>query len=156
METVKEIVKLLKEQKLHISTAESLTGGMLASSIVDVPGASEVFEEGYITYSDAVKTKVLGVNADDLSQYTAVSPVVAKQMAEGTAKVSGSDITVATTGYAGPDAADDGTPAGTVYICVFYKGVPDTRKYNFKGSRNDVRQRTVEEAIELVYNLLVS
>lgn len=156
METIAEVVKLLKEKKLHISTAESLTGGMLASCIVDVPGASEVFEEGYITYSDAVKHKVLGVNADDLEKYTAVSSVVAKQMAEGTAKVSGSDITVATTGYAGPDAAEDGTPAGTVYICVFYKGMADARKYSFDGSRNSVRQHTVEEAVKLVYNLLVS
>ncbi|MCX4326326.1 MAG: CinA family protein [Lachnospiraceae bacterium] len=155
METVAEIVKLLKEQKTHISTAESLTGGMLASCIVSVPGASEVFEEGYITYSDAVKHKVLGVSEDDLKKYTAVSPVVAKQMAEGAARVSGSGLAVATTGYAGPDAAEDGTPAGTVYICVYYKGIADTRKYSFKGSRNNVRQRTVEEAVKLVHGLLV-
>ncbi len=149
METVAEIVKLLKEQKTHISTAESLTGGMLASCIVSVPGASEVFEEGYITYSDAVKHKVLGVSEDDLKKYTAVSPVVAKQMAEGAARVSGSGLAVATTGYAGPE------PAGTVYICVYYKGIADTRKYSFKGSRNNVRQRTVEEAVKLVHGLLV-
>lgn len=154
MEIAEEVVKLLKEQKIHISTAESLTGGMLASCIVDVPGASEVFEEGYITYSDAVKHKVLGVNEDDLKKYTAVSSVVAKQMAEGAARVSGSEIAVATTGYAGPDAAEDGTPAGTVYICVYYKGMADARKYNFEGSRNNVRQRTVEEAVKLVYGLI--
>lgn len=155
MEIAEEVVKILKEQKIHISTAESLTGGMLASCIVGVPGASEVFEEGYITYSDAVKHKVLGVNEDDLKKYTAVSSVVAKQMAEGAARVSGSGIAVATTGYAGPDAAADGTPAGTVYICVYYKGAADARKYSFEGSRNNVRKRTVEEAINLVYALLV-
>ena len=81
MESAKKVVKLLKEQKLHISTAESLTGGMLASAIVDVEGASNVFKEGYITYSDDVKHKVLGVSENDLKKYTAVSSIVAKQMA---------------------------------------------------------------------------
>lgn len=160
METLTEIVKLLKKHQLHISTAESLTGGMLASCIVDVPGASEVFEEGYVTYSDEVKHKVLGVSKDDLKEYTAVSSIVAKQMAEGTARITGSDITVATTGYAGPGPAEDGTPAGTVYICVFCRGISGEdakaaiRKYNFSGDRNSVRKQTVEEAVKLVYNLL--
>ncbi|MCI9077512.1 MAG: CinA family protein [Lachnospiraceae bacterium] len=154
MENAEKAVVLLKEQGLHISTAESLTGGMLASCIVDVSGASEVFEEGYVTYSDAVKHKVLGVNEADLKEYTAVSSVAARQMAEGTAKLSGSDITVATTGYAGPGAAEDGTPAGTVYICVYYKGKTDVRKYCFKGNRNEVRRDTVQEALKLVCYLL--
>ncbi|MFG6329535.1 MAG: CinA family protein [Lachnospiraceae bacterium] len=154
MEDTEKMVKMLKEQGLHISTAESLTGGMLASCIVDVSGASEVFEEGYITYSDAVKHKVLGVSEADLKEYTAVSSTVAKQMAEGTAKLSGSDITVATTGYAGPGAAEDGTPAGTVYICVYYKGTTDVRKYCFEGNRNEVRRHTVSEAVKLVCGLL--
>lgn len=156
MEIITETIKLLKEKGLHISTAESLTGGMLASSIVDVSGASEVFEEGYVTYSDAVKHKVLGVNKADLKEYTAVSSVVARQMAEGTARLSGSDITVATTGYAGPGTAEDGTPAGTVYICVYYKGTTDVRKYCFEGNRNEVRRQAAGEAIKLVYGLLAS
>lgn len=154
MEIAEELVKLLKKQKLHISTAESLTGGMLASSFVDVAGASDVFEEGYITYSDAVKHKVLGASEEDLKEYTAVSSVIAGQMAEGAAKVSGSDITIATTGYAGPGAAEDGTPAGTVYIGVFYNGETDIRKFCFDGSRNDVRKQTVDEAIKLALQKL--
>ncbi|HBA98132.1 MAG TPA: damage-inducible protein CinA [Lachnospiraceae bacterium] len=149
MEIAEKIVNILKEQGLHISTAESLTGGMLASSIVDIGGASEVFEEGYITYSDAVKHKVLGVSKDCLEKYTAVSSVVAKQMAEGTAQITGSDITVATTGYAGPGNADDGTPAGTVYIGVFYKEKTDVRKFCFDGDRNSVRRQTVSEALKM-------
>ena len=154
MEIAEELVKLLKKQKLNISTAESLTGGMLASSLVDVAGASDVFEEGYITYSDAVKHKVLGASEEDLKEYTAVSSVIAGQMAEGAAKVSGSDITIATTGYAGPGAAEDGTPAGTVYIGVFYNGETDIRKFCFDGSRNDVRKQTVDEAIKLALQKL--
>ena len=154
MENAEKLVKLLKEQGLHISTAESLTGGMLASCIVDVAGASDVFEEGYITYSDAVKHKVLGASEKDLKEYTAVSSVIAGQMAEGTAKVSGSDITIATTGYAGPGAAEDGTPAGTVYIGVFYKGETDIRKFCFDGSRNDVRKQAVNEAVKLALQKL--
>lgn len=148
-ENAEKVVKLLQEQKLHISTAESLTGGMLASAIVDIGGASNVFEEGYITYSDNVKHKVLGVSEADLKKYTAVSSVVAKQMAEGTVKITGSDIAVATTGYAGPGDAKDGTPAGTVYIGVFYKGKTDVKKFCFDGDRNSVRRQTVTEALNM-------
>ena len=91
---------------------------------------------------------------EDLKEYTAVSSVIAGQMAEGAAKVSGSDITIATTGYAGPGAAEDGTPAGTVYIGVFYNGETDIRKFCFDGSRNDVRKQTVDEAIKLALQKL--
>lgn len=149
MEIAERIVKFLKEQKLHISTAESLTGGMLASVIVDISGASDVFEEGYITYSDAVKHKILGVDETALKEYTAVSSVVARQMAEGVARITGSDIAIATTGYAGPSDADDGTPAGTVYIGVFYNGISDVKKFCFKGDRNGVRRQTVYEALNM-------
>lgn len=150
MEIAEKVVKLLKTQGLHISTAESLTGGMLASSLVDIAGASDVFEEGYITYSDTVKRKVLCVNDDDLKKYTAVSSVIARQMAEKTAKITGSDIAVATTGYAGPCDAADGTPAGTVYIAVFYNKAAYVKKFSFKGDRNSVREQTVYEALKMV------
>ena len=150
MEIAKKVVKLLKALGLHISTAESLTGGMLASSLVDIEGASDVFKEGYIAYSDAVKHKVLHVNSDDLKKYTAVSSVVARQMAEGAAKITGSDIAVATTGYAGPCNAADGTPAGTVYIAVFYNKTFDVKKFSFDGDRNSVRKQTVYEALKMV------
>lgn len=155
MEIAKEIVNLLKKQKLHISTAESLTGGMLASSIVDIEGASDIFEEGYVTYSDAVKHKVLGVDETDLKKYTAVSSIVAEQMAEKTARITGSDITVATTGYAGPNNAEDGTPAGTVYIGVFYNGKCDVKKFCFNGDRNSVRRQTVTEALKMAAEKLM-
>ncbi len=155
MEIAERVVKILKKRKLHISTAESLTGGMLASSIIDVSGASDVFEEGYITYSDAVKHKVLDVDETALKEYTAVSSVVAKQMAEGTARITGSDIAIATTGYAGPSDAEDGTPAGTVYIGVFYDGISDIRKFCFNGDRNDIRRQTVYEALNMAAEKLV-
>lgn len=154
MEIAEKVVKLLKKQGLHISTAESLTGGMLASSLVDIIGASDVFVEGYITYSDTVKHKVLGVSENDLEKYTAVSSVIAKQMTEKTAKITGSDIAVATTGYAGPDSAEDGTPAGTVYIGVFYKGETDVRKFIFDGDRNSVRRQVVSEALKMAWEKL--
>jgi len=148
--TAEEVVKLLKEQGLFISTAESLTGGMLASSIVGIAGASDVFAEGYITYSDAVKHKVLDVGQTALKEYTAVSSIVAGQMAEGVAKAAGTKIAVSTTGYAGPGAADGSTPAGTVYIGIFYKGNTCTKKFCFKGDRNSVRCQTVYEALKMV------
>lgn len=155
LEIAEELAGLLKERGLHVSTAESITGGMLASAIVDVAGASDVFEEGYITYSDAVKHKVLGVSNASLKEFTAVSSVVAKQMAEGTARVSGTGLAVVTTGYAGPGSAEDGTPAGTVYIGVFYKGQTDVKKYCFEGDRNSVRAQAVEEALKLAVQVLL-
>ncbi len=154
MNIAKKLVELLTEKGLHISTAESCTGGMIASSIVDISGASEVFEEGYVTYSDRVKQKVLGVRKETLEKYTAVSSETATEMAEGTCRVTGSDITVSSTGYAGPYDADDGTPAGTVYIGICYQGVTESHHYQFKGDRQEVRQQAVENALKQAVEMI--
>lgn len=110
------VVGMLKEHHLKVATAESCTGGLIAKRITDVPGASEVFECGIISYANGIKHKVLGVSEDDLNKYGAVSEPVAKQMAQGALKVSGADIAVSVTGIAGPDSDSTGKPVGLVYI----------------------------------------
>ena len=110
------VVGMLKEHHLKVATAESCTGGLIAKRITDVPGASEVFECGIISYANGIKYKVLGVSEDDLNKYGAVSEPVAKQMAQGALKVSGADIAVSVTGIAGPDSDSTGKPVGLVYI----------------------------------------
>lgn len=109
-------VAMLKEHHLKVATAESCTGGLIAKRITDVPGASEVFECGIISYANEIKHKVLDVSEDDLNKYGAVSEPVAKQMAQGALKVSGADIAVSVTGIAGPDSDSTDKPVGLVYI----------------------------------------
>ena len=144
-----ELVSLLKDNELTISTAESCTGGMVASMLVNVAGASEVFQYGYVTYSDEAKQKTLGVPADMLSEFGAVSEEVAKEMAQRCRALSESSVAVATTGYAGPaDSADE--PKGLVYIACATEGDIAVLKCKFTGDRNEIRQSAAYEALELV------
>ena len=107
---VNEIVNLLAEKGLKVSTAESCTGGLLAGTIVNVPGASNVFGAGFITYSNDAKRKYLGVGKKTLKKYGAVSRECAKEMAKGVAKEAKADIGIATTGIAGPGGGTDEKP----------------------------------------------
>lgn len=145
-QAAQNLLDVLKQQKLHISMAESCTGGMMASTLVDLSGASDVFEEGYVTYSNRVKQKLLGVKSETLEQYTVVSSQVAAEMAEGVHNRTGADLIIAVTGYAGPDDGEDGTPAGTVYIGTWYAGDTQSRHYHFEGDRNSCRRQAVETA----------
>ena len=113
-----ELVKLLKERGLTLSSAESCTGGLIAKRITDIPGASEVFEYGAVTYSNRIKSKVIGVQPDILEKYGAVSEQTAEQMARGVREVSGSDIAISTTGIAGPGGGSDEKPVGLAYIAL--------------------------------------
>ena len=142
------LVEELKKQGFHVSIAESCTGGMIASGIVDVSGASTVFEEGYVTYSDRVKTKILDVRQETLDQYTAVSSQVAAEMAVGLQKQTGVELTIAVTGYAGPEDGEDGTPAGTVYIGTCFAGKTEVRHFLFAGDRSSCRRQAARRALE--------
>lgn len=154
-ETIAErVVYALKSHGYHITTAESCTGGMVASMLVDVSGASQVFEEGYITYSNPVKEKVLGVQAETLSEFTEVSGAVAEEMALGAAKTANADISVSITGYAGPGPAENGTKAGTVYIGTWFQGQAESRLFSFEGDRQAVRQQAAEQALLFVLERL--
>lgn len=116
------VVNQLKKNNLKVAFAESCTGGLCAKRITDVPGASEVFECGVVSYSNEIKNKILGVNSDDLEKHGAVSEIVAKQMSQGVRKISGADIGVGITGIAGPDSDSTNKPVGLCYIAVDYEG----------------------------------
>ena len=143
------VVEELKSKKMIITTAESCTGGMIASRIVNVPGASAVFKQGYITYCDEAKISILGVKADTLEKYHAVSRETAAQMAEGGARAAGADACIAVTGVAGPDKAD-GMPVGLVYIGLFIYDKTYVKEFHFSGSRTEIRTQACEEALKLI------
>lgn len=143
----KTLVQLLSQINLTISTAESITGGMIASSIVDVAGSSSVFYEGAVTYSSVAKSKRLGISPHFIDEYSAVSPQVASAMAEGLL-ANGSDLVVTTTGYAGPDATGK-TPVGLCYIGVGSHNGVSVHKSIFAGDRNSIRAQATNTALFL-------
>lgn len=120
--------KLLLEKGLSISSAESCTGGLFASSLIDVPGISAVFDRGLVTYSGRAKIEELGVSKETLKSFGEVSEETAIEMAEGLHRVSGSDVCIAVTGIAGPDGGSEEKPVGLVYIGLHYKGETTCKK----------------------------
>lgn len=118
----------LLDGHITISSAESCTGGMFSTYLTDIPGISEVFERGIVTYTERAKMEELGVDALTLDQETAVSPNVARQMAEGLQKKTGSDICVSVTGIAGPSGGTEEKPVGLIYVGCTYKGVTVVKK----------------------------
>ena len=130
------VVNMLKEKHLKLATAESCTGGYIGKRITDIPGSSDVFECGIISYSNEIKANVLGVSRDDLKKYGAVSEQVAKQMAIGALKVSGADIAVSVTGIAGPGSDGTDKPVGLSYIGIAAKDFVYAKKL-VTGKKND-------------------
>lgn len=150
-ETLEEaIVALLSKNDLSITTAESCTGGLLSAQIVNVPGASDVFKGGYITYSNKAKRNVIGVKKGTLEKYGAVSEEVAKEMAIGAKDDAKADVAVAITGIAGPGGGTPEKPVGLVYIGVAVKDKVFVNKYLFNGNRNKVRESSVVAALTMV------
>ena len=143
-----EVIHRLKRKTL--CTAESLTGGGIGAALTAVPGASEVYVGGVISYTNEVKKKVLGVPAEILEQYGAVSMQTAGYMADGVRKLLDADIAVSVTGLAGPTGDEFGHDVGTVFIC--YNSEEDTivKKYHFSGDRAFVRQQTIDAALSLI------
>ncbi len=145
-----KLFELLQKNNLTISTAESCTGGMIASAITDVSGSSNFFGMGVVTYSNDAKMKLIGVGKETLDKFGAVSEQTAKQMAEGVLKLADSDISVAVTGIAGPTGGTVEKPVGLVYIGVSGRYGTFVYKNNFDGTRDDVRRQTVYRAFELM------
>ena len=143
------MVNLLEKNELTISTAESCTGGLLAGRIINVPGVSDVYKEGFITYTNKSKRKTLGVNKSTLKKYGAVSMQTAKEMAFGAALEADTDVSISVTGIAGPDGGTDEKPVGLVYIGVCIKDSVHVEEFRFSGDRANVREQTVVSALGL-------
>ena len=149
------VVELAASSHKTVSTAESCTAGLVASTIAGVPGASAVLLGGAVTYTENIKHRVLGVSESTLERYTAVSVPCAKEMAEGAISLFGSDRSVSLTGYAGPGGGTEDDPVGTVYIAVAGKGIETmVRRCSFSGDRQEVRRRAAAEALHMIASSL--
>lgn len=144
------VLELLKNQDLTLTTVESCTGGALAARIINVPGASEVFKQGFVTYSNKAKRKAVMVKKSTLKKYGAVSEPCAREMAKGGAFVAGADAALSVTGFAGPDGGTKEFPVGTVFIGCTMKGQTTVKKYHFAGNRSSVREQAVIQALVLL------
>lgn len=147
-EAAAELFACARTHAITIGTAESCTGGMVASSLASLPGVSEVFKGAVISYANEVKTALLGVEADTLSKEGAISEEVALQMAEGARAALMVDFAVSTTGIAGPDGGSEGKPVGTVWIAVAGKGKRSATLHHFSGTRNEIRQAATKAALQ--------
>lgn len=146
----KAVVDLLIANKLTVSTVESCTGGMLAARLINVPGVSDVYKSGYITYSNKAKRRILGIKKGLLEKKGAVSEEVAKEMAKGAAAISRAEVAVSITGIAGPGGGTEEKPVGLVYIACDVCGKIKVRKCNFRGNRAKIRETAVSSALILM------
>lgn len=144
------VVKLLIAKKLTLSTAESVTGGLLASTIISVPGASDTFREGFVTYGNEAKRARLGVSSQTLGEFGAVSPEVCAEMAAGARRATGTDCVLATTGIAGPTGATPEKPIGLCFVGLASLGNLYVRKLQLIGDREMVRLRAAYFALDML------
>lgn len=157
-ELARALVRELIESGRSVAAAESCTGGWIAKSITDVPGASRCFAYGIVSYSNGAKEALLGVSPHTLEQFGAVSEPTVKEMAEGVIKLSGADLAVAVSGIAGPDGGSAEKPVGTVWFAWAGRQKRDTRLqtrlHRFDGDRLAVRQKAVVVALQGLRELL--
>lgn len=145
------VVEAYARRRQRIVTAESCTGGLAAAALTQIPGSSEVFERGFVTYSNAAKTEVLGVLPEILESHGAVSSQTAEAMAQGALEFSLADVAVSVTGIAGPSGATAGKPVGLVYFGLATRsGVLFHERCEFHGDRDAVRAQAVMEALRLL------
>lgn len=146
--SIEEVVsKMLVEKNLTIATAESCTGGLVSSTLINYPGISSVFMEGCVTYSNEAKINRLGVSKHTLTTYGAVSEETAREMAEGIAKNLNTNVAISTTGIAGPGGGTTDKPVGLVYIGVYINEKTTVKKYILQGNRQDIRLRATKNAL---------
>lgn len=146
----KNLVELLKASGKTCATAESCTGGMIGSLITAVPGSSDVYLGGVVSYANSVKENVLGVSNNTLESFGAVSGECAREMALGVKKITGADIAVSVTGIAGPGGATDDKPVGLVWFGIATNDVVRVEKAIFAGSRDEVRKSAAMHALGMI------
>lgn len=147
------VVKKLLDANKTLAVAESCTGGKISAEITDISGASQVFYGGFITYSCEMKMVSLGVNAETLRQYGAVSAQCAIEMARGVKANTPADITLAITGLAGPNGDEFSNEVGLVYIAICNGTIEIIEKFNFNGNREEIREAGVYAALNLINEL---
>ena len=144
------IVEFLDKRGMTVTTAESCTAGLLAGRLMNAAGASNVYREGYITYADEAKERLLGVRHETLMRFGAVSAQTAEEMARGAAGAAGADAAVSVTGIAGPGGGTDEKPVGLVYIGCCVKGKIRVEEFHFTGNRAKNREFSVARALTLL------
>ncbi len=149
----RELGKLLKKKQLTIAAAESLTGGLFSKRITDVSGSSDYFSGSVVVYSYSAKEKILGVPKNILEKKGAVSKETAFYMAKNVSSLFHTDIGVGFTGVAGP-SLQEAKPVGLVYISVFYKGDISIVEKHFSGNRREIRDKAVNEAMNLIIKIV--
>ena len=142
-----QVIEKALERHTTLATAESLTGGLIGSALTSVPGSSEVYKGGVVSYTNEVKSAILDVDDVTLAEVGAVSSETAEQMARGVRKRIGADISVSVTGIAGPGGAEEGKPVGTVWMGVATARGTKSQRFQFEGDRQSVRAQTVEAAL---------
>ncbi len=148
------LAQVLQERGWMLATAESCTGGLIAAACTDLSGSSNWFERGFVTYSDAAKQELLGVDAALIAQHGAVSEVVARAMAFGAVRHSGARVSVAVTGIAGPTGGTPQKPVGTVWFGFQVDGQLSSETRHFEGDRAAVRTGTVRHALQRLLELI--
>ena len=151
----KAVSDLLVANNLTVTCAESCTGGLLSGRLVNVPGVSDVYKAGFVTYSNKAKRRFLGVKKTTLQKYGAVSQQIAEEMAKGAALFTKTDVAVAVTGIAGPDGGTEEKPVGLVYIACCVKGKTTVKKYQFSGNRAKIRESSVSAALCLMRSCIL-
>ncbi len=142
------LANFMLRNKVSLVTVESCTGGLIAATCTELPGSSQWFERGFVTYSNAAKTECLGVDDNLIQRDGAVSEAVAMAMVQGAIKYSHAQVAVAVTGVAGPDGGSADKPVGTVWIAWSVQGQVTTMRYLFAGDRAAVREQTVQSALQ--------
>ena len=150
----KEVVDLLIQRGLKVTSAESCTGGLFAAHITSVSGSSECFEGSFVTYSNEIKHRMINVREETLEKYGAVSEECVLEMAENIRKIMKSDIAIAISGIAGPSGGTDDKPVGLVWICLAAEGYIKAYKNIFSGDRQEVREQSVMFSLNLIENFI--
>ena len=155
MKLEKLIGDLLREKGWTLSIAESCTGGLICDRITNVPGSSDYFEGGMVNYSNESKARHLVIPLDYIKRYGAVSPQVARKMAQGVRKAFGTTFGLSTTGVAGPTGGTKRSPVGRVFIGFTDGRRTWVRKEDLKGSRREIKGKTTEKALQFFYERLI-